>query len=99
MKKSYKLIIGIVFAASSMLAQQQIPCFTDEATKQYFATHPREKARYDKEMQEATFSPEYLAKLAADRNNGNNSVYNQTSWTLDTIPIVFHILHQGGAEN
>ena len=102
MKKSYKLITAVVFAVSNMFAQQErsiIPCYTDEATKQFFAAHPEEKARYEKEMREATLSPEYLSKMAASRNNGNNSVYNQTSWALDTIPVVFHILHQGGPED
>ncbi len=99
MKTSYKLITGIVFAASSMLAQQQIPCFTDEATKYFFAAHPEEKARYEKEMQEATFSPEYLSQLAKNRGNGQNQVSNTVYTTVDTIPVVFHILHQGGLEN
>ena len=100
MKKSYKLITGIVFAASTLFAQQQMPCFTDEATKYYFAAHPEEKARYEKEMQQATFSPEYLSQLAKNnRNNGQNQVSNTVFTTVDTIPVVFHILHQGGPEN
>lgn len=101
MKKTYKLITASIFAASAVFAQQQqiIPCFTDEATKYYFAAHPEEKARYEKEMQEAKFSPEYLSQLANKRGNGQNQVSNSTFTTVDTIPVVFHILHLGGLEN
>ncbi|MFI5141467.1 MAG: M43 family zinc metalloprotease, partial [Bacteroidia bacterium] len=102
MKKSYKLITASIFAASAMFAQQQqiIPCFSDEATKYFFDKHPEEKLRYEKEMQEATFSPEYLAKIAANfRGNGQNQVSNNTYPNVDTIPVVFHILHLGGPEN
>jgi len=100
MKKSYKLITASIFVASAMFAQQQhiIPCNTDEATKQYFDAHPEEKARYEKEMKEAHFAPEHLNELA--RNNNNNSITaNNTVYALDTIPVVFHILHLGGSED
>ncbi|MHB8403727.1 MAG: hypothetical protein ACYDCN_17155, partial [Bacteroidia bacterium] len=90
--KTHKLVIAnLFFAASALFAQQQqiIPCITDEATKQYFAAHPEEKARYEKEMKEAHFAPEHLNELA---RNGNNSVSaNNTVYALDTIPVVFHI--------
>lgn len=104
MKKSYKLITAGIFAASTMFAQQQqqvIPCVTDEATNYYFAKFPAEKARYEKEMKEATLTPEYLSQLAKanQRGNGHNSVSNQVFPTVDTIPVVFHILHLGGPEN
>ena len=101
MKKSYKLITASIFAASAMFAQQQqiIPCYTDQATKAYFSAHPEEKARYDRENKEATLSPEYLNQMANQRSNGQNKVSNTVFTTVDTIPVVFHILHQGGAEN
>jgi PKD repeat protein len=97
MKKSYKLITASIFAASGLFAQQQqiIPCFSDEATKSFFAAHPEEKARYEREMQNAALSNGYTNQ----RGNGNNQVSNQTFTTVDTIPVVFHILHQGGPEN
>ncbi|HXD93069.1 MAG TPA: M43 family zinc metalloprotease [Bacteroidia bacterium] len=97
MKKSYKLITASIFTASVVFAQQQqiIPCFSDEATKSYFAAHPEEKARYEREMQNAALSNEYINQ----RGNGHNQVSNSTFTTVDTIPVVFHILHQGGPEN
>src|SRR6185437_9683870 len=101
MKKPYKLITASIFAASAMFAQQQqiIPCYSDQATKAYFSAHPEEKARYDREMKEATLSPEYLNQMANQRSNGQNKVSNTVFTTVDTIPVVFHILHQGGPEN
>lgn len=100
MKVLYKLAASVLFISSTVVAQQQqlVPCFTDEATKGYFAAHPEEKARYDKEMNEAHFAPEHRNELM--RYSGNNSVNaNNTVYALDTIPVVFHILHENGPEN
>ena len=102
MKKSYKVLSVLVFAVSAVFAQQQqiIPCHTDEVMNKYFAEHPDAKARYETEQKTPQFSPEYLNQLARNNKNGNNSVYgNTTVYALDTIPVVFHILHQGGPEN
>ena len=103
MKKSYKVISALVFAASAALAQQQqvIPCYSDQATKYLFDAHPEIKTRYEKEMQQATFSPEYLQEIAKNnRSNGQNSVNSTLApYVMDTIPVVFHILHQNGPEN
>ncbi|MBS1646634.1 MAG: T9SS type A sorting domain-containing protein [Bacteroidetes bacterium] len=104
MKTSHKLVMVSALVTSAAFAQQEkpfLPCITDHATEYYFQTHPQEKVRYEKEMKEATLSPEYAAKMAANnqRLNGNNAVQNATSWPLDTIPVVFHILHMGGPEN
>src|ERR1700741_2145147 len=98
MIKHIFLSAAMVVGFSVVNAQQQriIPCHTDEATERYFLAHPEEKARYEKEMEEATFSPEYLDQLS-NRMNGQNSI--ASAYPLDTIAVVFHILHQGGNEN
>ncbi|MHB8261343.1 MAG: M43 family zinc metalloprotease, partial [Bacteroidia bacterium] len=101
MKKSSQLATSFVVAASMMFAQQQPinnKCHTDVATKYYFDTHPGAKEQYEKNMKEAHFAPEHLNELA---RNGNNSVNanGHDSYALDSIPIVFHILHLGGSEN
>jgi len=95
MNNKYKFIALIAFATSSLFAQQQriIPCYTDEATKYYLQTHPEEAKQAEKEMSEAKLTPEYASRLA----NGNNSTLS--TYAADTIPVVFHILHQGGSEN
>ncbi len=101
MKKSYKLVAAAVLTATVSFAQQTKPCFTDEAMKKAME-RPEVKARYEKEMQEATFSAEYLNQnnLMNNRGNGQNLVNSTLSpFTMDTIPVVFHILHQGGPEN
>jgi len=103
MKNSYKLITASIFTASMMFAQQQPinnKCHTDVATKYYFDTHPGAKELYEKNMKEAHFAPEHLNELARNNNNNNSVSSNgHNSYTLDSIPIVFHILHLGGSEN
>ena len=96
MKKNYKFLALAAFLASSLFAQEQriIPCYTTEAIKYYQRTHPEEIQLLEKAAKEATMTPEYAARLA----QGGNAV-TATSYTLDTIPIVFHILHQNGPEN
>ena len=100
MKYQYKFLSFALFASSTLLAQQQqtIPCFTDEATKHFFESHPAEKARYEKEMQSATLTAEYSAQLSRS-GNAVNSTMGGGAFVMDTIPVVFHILHQGGPEN
>ncbi|MEO8759270.1 MAG: M43 family zinc metalloprotease [Bacteroidia bacterium] len=102
MKKSYKLITTLVFAASASFAQQIIPCYTEQATKYYNLTHPNEVAQAEREMAAAVLTPEYKAQMAQmnARNNGNSSANSTASvYAKDTIPVVFHILHQNGTEN
>jgi PKD repeat protein len=96
MKKRYKFLSGFALLAGTMIAQQAqqiIPCYTDEATRYYMQAYPEEVKKAQKEMNEAKLTPEYAARLAHE----NNSV--SSTYALDTIPVVFHILHQGGPEN
>jgi PKD repeat protein len=97
MKNKYNFIAAAALLTSSLFAQQQrpiIPCYTDEAIKHYRLTHPKEAALDDIERSKSTVTPEYAA-----RQSGGNTVQSPTPYVLDTIPIVFHILHQGGTEN
>lgn len=102
MKNIYNYVGFALISISNLMAQQQriIPCYTDEATKYLFSNSPEVKARYEKEMKDAHFTPEYQNLIGQRNSNGNNSVNsNNISYHLDTIPVVFHILHQGGPEN
>lgn len=90
MNKSYKFMAALAFASSALTAQQVIPCYTDEAMKHLFATDPAAKARFEQSQKE-TVPANFAARYG---NNSTNSVY----YPLDTIPVVFHILHQNGAE-
>ncbi len=91
MRNSYKFIALLGFATSSLLAQQTIPCYTDEAMKDLFAKDAAAKDRYEKSINEP-------APSNFQQRNGNNGI-NAVYYPLDTIPIVFHILHQNGSEN
>lgn len=91
MKKHYKFLSVFALLAGTMMAQQVIPCYTDEAMRDLFAKDPAAKARFEAAQNEplpANFVQRY-------GNNITNSVY----YTPDTIPVVVHILHQGGPEN
>lgn len=91
MKHHYKFLTAFALFAGSALAQQVIPCYTDEAMKDLFAKDPEAKARYEQSLNEP--APEGFNHRYG--NNTTNTVY----YPLDTIPVVFHILHQNGAEN
>jgi len=91
MKKHYNYLAGLTLLTCVGMAQQIIPCYTDEAMKELFAKDPEAKARYEKSINEpipAGFAERY-------GNNTTNAVY----YTPDTVAVVFHILHQNGAEN
>lgn len=92
MKKTLTLLSALALSVTVSAQTQIQPCYTDQAMKHLFDTDPAAKARFEKAQQEGTFSQEYSAKMS-----GNNQV--NTVYALDTIPVVFHILHQGGAEN
>jgi PKD repeat protein len=89
MKKQLVTLSALCLAAPALFAQQIIPCYTDEAMKAVFDKDPAAKARYEAAQHEPV--PESWARL------GNNSV--QATYALDTIPVVFHILHMNGPEN
>lgn len=91
MKKHYKFLTALSLAACASFAQQIIPCYTDEAMKELFARDPEAKARFEKAQHE-------ILPVNFEQRYGNN-VTNAVYYPVDTIPIVFHILHQNGAEN
>lgn len=89
MRKLYFAFSALLFSAALFSQQQIIPCHTDEAMKALFDKDPSAKARY-----EATHSAQNQA--SAEKGSNLSSVQ---SYTLDTIPVVFHILHEWGPEN
>jgi PKD repeat protein len=78
-------------------SQGIIPCYTDEATEFYFQQHPEARAQYEAAQKEMG-SWENLSETSR-LETGPNSVFSPAPAPLDTIPVVFHILHQNGAEN
>lgn len=72
-------------------------CGTDEAMELLFKQDPSTRARYEAAQREAGAweNPAETERLIG----GGNSVMSPAPQALDTIPIVFHILHQNGSEN
>ncbi|MDP2386197.1 MAG: M43 family zinc metalloprotease [Bacteroidota bacterium] len=71
-------------------------CGTDEAMNALFAKDPEAKARYEA-AQKAMGAWEN--DPSANKIIGQNSVMSDPPSPMDTIPVVFHILHQNGGEN
>jgi hypothetical protein len=84
------LFIAAIFTAN-MSAQNEnkiMPCATYEAMEMHFAADPSARARF--EASQLIMNAEHEAA----RNNKAKAAATQY-----TIPVVFHILHQGGPEN
>ncbi len=91
MKQTYKLLAAFTLFAGSMLAQQIIPCGTDQAMQDLLNKDPEARARYEKIYGIGS-------QDVADQRNDHNSV-SSTYYIPDTVPVVIHILHQNGPEN
>jgi hypothetical protein len=85
------IFTAAVFAACQLNAQDHF-CGATEVQNKWFAEHPELKARFDRLQAEAE---------ARDRDFFNKSIQQRTAISAPnfTIPVVFHILHQGGSEN
>ncbi|MDZ4665600.1 MAG: M43 family zinc metalloprotease [Bacteroidota bacterium] len=83
------LVAGL--SASAQNATTVKPCITYEAMDDVFAKDPKAKARYEKTQ--STLQKEYLEYEA------NKAANKMSAPPVYTVPVVFHILHQGGPEN
>ncbi len=83
------LVAGLT--ASAQEAKKIQPCNTYAAMEEHFAQDPAARARYEKIS--AILHQEYL-EAEANRASGKMSAP-----PVYTVPVVFHILHQGGSEN
>lgn len=80
------LLVSFIVSVQSLSAQQVRYCGTDAAMKQLLEAHP--------EMLESIIANEQrYTDAAGAQQKGIQSV------TVYTIPVVFHVLHQNGAEN
>lgn len=84
-----KIVLSFIalLALGQLDAQDIKPCSTDELNAQYLIDHPNEKAFILKAQED-------LLKHASSFESTDKS-----AGTVYTIPIVFHVLHQGGSEN
>ncbi|MBS1637611.1 MAG: PKD domain-containing protein [Bacteroidetes bacterium] len=97
MKKQLLLLAGLaMYGAGTLTAQNNqniIPCWTTEAQQDAFKADPALKQKF--ELEQSMFELEYqknVQKLADDANK-------KVATPVYTVPVVFHILHQYGAEN
>lgn len=83
---------SLFFSANSLFAQQQHRCGTDEAMEQLFKNDPEAKQRYMAQQQH---------QQEVDRLHEQNkaSARQRSTYVFDTIPVVFHVLHENGGEN
>lgn len=86
MKTNLQTIFIILFFVTNAVSGQELKrCGTDEAIKQLYMAHP--------EMKQTFIDNEQSYDHVAAARRGIQSV------TVYTIPVVFHVLHQNGAEN
>ncbi len=90
-KQLSKFTIGIALFSSLVGYSQIQPCVTVDAMNQYFASNPQAKIEYEKKQ--AKFELDYQATILANKSQ------NKVAAVQYTVPVVFHILHTGGAEN
>ena len=93
-KQLSKITLGLaLFAATSGIAQDGKiqPCNTFAAMEEAFKANPGAEERYNALQEEA-----YKQYVEAEKNKGANKTSAAFQYT---IPVVFHIMHMGGAEN
>lgn len=88
---------SLLFAAcitASGLGAQHLPCATTEMQNAWFAEHPELKARFDSAQAMAAREDAILFQQGYQQLQARSAAAS-----MYTIPVVFHILHQGGSEN
>ncbi len=97
MKKSLLFILPLLLNVSVIVSQQKAvqPCYTDEAMEEYFTSNPQARAQYEKTK--AQFTQDYANFIIKESQNQGKSAASAVP--IYTIPVVFHVLHVGGAEN
>src|SRR5690554_6226224 len=96
--KKLLLSVAIAFGASySSFAQEVYPCHTDEKTIEFVESlSAQERAQY--EIDQQAYDLEIQNFIANNPQLLTKSTGNSRAITY-TIPVVFHIIHQGGPEN
>jgi PKD repeat protein len=102
-----KILFPVAALALSFfaVAQESDGCITNKAMNDYFNQHPEARKAY--EQREAILSQQdaeaaktgYKDLCYKSGNESERYGQNTTQATIYYIPVVFHILHQGGAEN
>jgi hypothetical protein len=90
-KAGLRLLLGLGLVATAQNAQTIQPCNTYAAMEAYFASNPEARVNYEKNQEK--LNAEYQEAL---KNTQSGKLLAPPVYT---IPVVFHILHEGGAEN
>ncbi|MFA5574051.1 MAG: M43 family zinc metalloprotease [Brumimicrobium sp.] len=94
--KKLLLVVSLFFWGSTFSQQDVYPCHTDEKTSEYIESLSAiEKAQYF--QQKANYEAEIQQFIADNPQLATNS--NKRGVISYTIPVVFHIIHEGGEEN
>lgn len=97
MKKITKFLLAtILFCFFNQFIYSQddyLHCGSTEAMNKLFNANPKLKQEFLQREAEAALQDQQAFANGYDENNGKALL------TLYTIPVVFHIIHQGGAEN
>ncbi len=90
----YFFVLTSLFVSISAFSQQI--CGTTEARLKWFQQHPELKAAYDQKQNQSAKANQDHFQPKSGKSMGQASTQ---AAALYTIPVVFHILHTGGAEN
>ncbi len=87
--------------STTLLAQNYKPCSTHDVMNEYFSQNPEAKKSF--EARQAMLEKQDAENSKTGNNNQSNSEKSgdphHTQGTVYYVPVVFHILHQGGTEN
>ncbi len=98
MKKQLLSLFSVCVLGGTITAQlnsglKKIPCYTTEAMEDVFKNDPAAKSRYDLEQSQMDLEYRQAIKNQVAQKTAN------TAASIYTVPVVFHIMHQGGVEN
>ncbi|MCC6372995.1 MAG: T9SS type A sorting domain-containing protein [Bacteroidia bacterium] len=92
MKKQLSaLALGLLMASANGYSQSNNvqPCNTYAAMEEHFAANPQARANYEAAQKQ----------LLQESSQLKNAAGKSSAAFVYTVPVVFHVLHQGGAEN
>ncbi len=92
------LLSAAMLFAANFFGQSHL-CGSTEAQNEWFAKHPELKAQFDKLQQEASDLDKEQYKTGYKQSSLLQKSASTSAAPIYTIPVVFHILHQGGTEN
>nr|MBP6755296.1 hypothetical protein [Bacteroidia bacterium] len=94
MKQTFLSIVALSLFSVSIAQNTSklfpIPCNTYDAMEEAFSKDPNLRTKYN--LIQSEMELEY-------KNAISTSQTGKTAATVYTVPVVFHILHQGGVEN